>query len=242
MGSSGVLSHEPVFPPPSASPFVPLARQMSHSRIHPTQTARPGDRAGLLTLGGAALLVAAFLLDALTGAFPLSVHADGTAPTAYVLLALGTSVLAPGLAGTAMTYRRRFGPLTHLGLVTGAVGFLLMTVGAALNFTPSASAVEATTGSAVVFGGIALSALAALVTGFALWRIDVTRRSAAVLLTAFAGFVAVLVVGESVATLAGFDLGWSVFGVLLAAGWASLGNYVRTRSDAVHVDRASAPV
>ena len=197
---------------------------------------RPGDRAGLATLGGAALLVAAFLVDALTGALGVAgVHGRSAYPTVYVMLALGTGLLAPGLATTAMTYRRRFGTFPFVGLVSGVVGFVLMSVGAALNLTANSAVISPTADGALVFSGIALSAFAALVTGLSLWNIDVAPSAAGVLVAAFVGFVAALLVGESVAAVAGFDLAWSVVGLLLATGWALFGNYVRTHVDAGQV-------
>ena len=198
--------------------------------------ALPGDRAGLATLGGAAHLVAAFLVDALTGAVGVTgVHGRSAYPTVYVMLALGTGLLAPGLATTALTYRRRFGTFPLVGLVSGVIGFVIMCAGAALDLTTTSAVVSPTAGGAIVFSGIALSAFAALVTGLSLWNIDVARSAAAVLVAAFLGFVAALLVGESVAAVAGFDLAWSVVGLLLATGWALFGNYVRTRVDAGQV-------
>lgn len=198
---------------------------------------RTGDRAGFATVVGGGVLLAAFTIDAATGVFgigSLSSRSDFFA--AYTVLGLGAILLAVGLAGTAVTYRRRFGTVTLAGLVSGATGALVVALGATLNVT-AASPAEATTGGAVVFGGIALSALAALMTGGALWRIDVTRPAAGLLVAAFVGFVFALGVGEAITAVTGFQLAWSVCGILLGLGWVLFGNYVRARVDAEPTDR-----
>lgn len=216
---------------------------MSHETPTTHETTTPGDKAGLATLGGGALLVTAFLVDALTGAFDVTgVHGRSAYPAVYVLLTCGTVLLAPGLASTAMTYRRRFGTFTLVGLVSGVIGFLFVSAGAALNFTATATVVSPTAGGAIVFTGITLSAFAALITGLALWRINVTRPAAAVLVAAFGGFVLALLVGESVASMVGFDFAWSAVGVLLATGWAMFGNYIRSHVDSRRGDRLTTQV
>lgn len=216
---------------------------MSHEISTTHESTRPGVRAGFATLGGGALLVGAFLVDALTGALGVTgVHGRSAYPAVYVMLVLATALLAPGLAVTAMTYRRRFGTTTLVGLVTGVIGFLFVSVGAALNVGSPSQTLSPTAGGAVVFTGIALSAFAALLTGLALWRIDVARPAAAVLVAAFGGFVLAILVGDSVAAVAGFDLAWSAVGLLLAIGWAMLGNYIRTRVEVGRHERLASSV
>lgn len=199
--------------------------------------ARPGDRAGLLTIGGGALLATGFALDLLTGAFDIGTSTGRTDYlAAYALLAAGTLLLAAGVTGTAMVYRRRFGTFALAGLVSGAAGFLVTTLGAAMNFTAASG--TGGTGGAVVFSGLALSALAAFLTGAALLRIDVARLAGASLVVGFLAFAVVLVVGHGVVG-ARFDLVLSLYGLLLAAGWGLFGDYVRSRVDIGYVDRAA---
>lgn len=202
---------------------------------------RTGDRAGFATVLGGGVLLAAFTVDAATGVFGLgSLSSRSDFFAAYTILGLGAVLLAAGLTGTAVAYRRRFGTVPLAGLVSGATGALVVAVGATLNVT-AADPAAATTGGAVVFGGIALSALAALMTGSALWRIDVTRPAAGLLVAAFVGFVLALGLGEAITAVAGFQLAWSVCGVLLSLGWLLFGNHVRSRVDADAAERV-APV
>lgn len=200
---------------------------------------RTGDRAGFTTVVGGALLLTVFAVNAIADVVGVGVISGrGDYFAAYTILSLGALLLAAGLSGTAMVYRRRFGTMTLAGLVSGAAGALVMCIGAMLNFT-AATPSEATTGGAVIFGGIALSAFAAFLTGSTLWRIDVTRSSAGVLVAAFFGFLLALLVGELITSVAGIQLAWSVCGILLSFGWLLFGNFVHSSIDTDKTERVA---
>lgn len=201
-----------------------------------------GDWAGLTTLVGGALLLGAFIVDIATGTADVpSGMSDLEALAFFGLVALSGLLLAAGLASIAFDYRRKFGTLGFIGLVAAAVGFLVMAMGALLTVVTGTTAVDSTLAGNLMFGGLIVATLSALVTGIALWRHRVARVAAALLVVAFLAFLMGAIVGETFVETMGFDLMWVIFGLSLSLGWTLFGNYVRTGGHAVRNDR-TAPV
>lgn len=212
---------------------------MSTTSYTRTQT---GDYAGLATIGGGVLLLSAFVVDAATGAFTVEgVPASTEWLAAYALLTLGSLLLVGGLAGIAAVYRRTFGSFALAGIVAAAVGFLSVAVGAAMNFLYDGPADADTTGGGLVFLGMLVLALGSLVTGLALLRARMAHSAAGLLVVGVLAYLVGFVVGEGVVDAIGFDLTWTLFGVLTPLGWALFGNYVRRAAETVTSDRV-APV